>query len=111
MPFDSKSFVESVPATLEGLAYVLRHRELWPSGFEWDYNECHACAIGMAMKLWSGGGNRRYPISWTKNFFGISIGDADAIFVNLGTSKTPEGRAGVAPEHVASAIECHLSNH
>lgn len=36
----------------KALSYILRHRELWPTGFEWDYNGCETCAMGLAHQLW-----------------------------------------------------------
>jgi hypothetical protein len=34
------------------LAYILRHKELWPPGFEFDYSDCCYCAMGLADQLW-----------------------------------------------------------
>ncbi len=36
----------------KNLAYVLRHEELWPKDFVWDYNRCTNCAMGLAHRLW-----------------------------------------------------------
>ena len=38
--------------SLKNLSYILRHREWWPDGFEWDYRYCASCAIGLCEKLW-----------------------------------------------------------
>lgn len=38
--------------SLRNLAYILRHREWWPEGFEWNYQHCSTCAIGLSDKLW-----------------------------------------------------------
>jgi len=35
-----------------GLSYLLRHRELWPKGFNWDYGNFKTCAIGLAQEVW-----------------------------------------------------------
>lgn len=51
MPRDVTAFVEATPdltvPSLEGLAYLLRHRELWPEGFEWAFDDCKTCAMGL----------------------------------------------------------------
>jgi hypothetical protein len=39
--------------SLENLAYVLRHQELWPEGFVWDYRNSSTCALGLCKKLYN----------------------------------------------------------
>lgn len=39
--------------SLEALSHVLRHPEKWPEGFEWDYEWCSTCAMGLAGLLWN----------------------------------------------------------
>lgn len=39
--------------SLVGLSYALRHPDVWPKGFVWNYGNCHQCAMGLAHKLWS----------------------------------------------------------
>lgn len=39
--------------TLESLSYALRHQEMWPPGFVWNYRHCRTCALGLAAALWS----------------------------------------------------------
>jgi hypothetical protein len=38
--------------SLENLSYILRHREWWPEGFQWDYRYTDCCAIGLSKELW-----------------------------------------------------------
>lgn len=38
--------------SLVGLSYILRHPDTWPKGFKWNYDNCTACAIGLAHRLW-----------------------------------------------------------
>lgn len=56
MPRDTVSFVEAVPnlatPSLAGLAWLLRHKEAWPEGFEWYYGRCTSCAMGMAVRMY-----------------------------------------------------------
>jgi hypothetical protein len=35
-----------------GLIFLLRHKELWPKGFEWDFMNCEQCAMGLVHKQW-----------------------------------------------------------
>lgn len=38
--------------SLKSLSHVLRHPELWPAGFWWDYADCFKCGMGLAHALW-----------------------------------------------------------
>lgn len=38
--------------SLEGIAYVLRHKELWPKNFQWDFAWRPTCALGLGDLLW-----------------------------------------------------------
>jgi hypothetical protein len=38
--------------SIPGLAYLLRHQELWPRGFKWNYRCVNHCAIGLATAQW-----------------------------------------------------------
>lgn len=48
---------EAIAVTLEpslrNLAYVLRHKEMWPKGFEWNYPNFTGCAMGLSEELWN----------------------------------------------------------
>lgn len=37
---------------LNALSHILRHRELWPKEFRWNYTDCDTCAVGLARELW-----------------------------------------------------------
>lgn len=39
--------------TLHALSYALRHPEMWPKEFRWNFNECSQCAMGLAFALWT----------------------------------------------------------
>lgn len=50
----------------KALSHILRHKELWPVGFVWNYGDCSSCALGLAYQLWKGiikGPNTRYVAS------------------------------------------------
>lgn len=38
--------------SLHALSYALRHPEVWPEGFVWDFGHCDQCAGGLAHALW-----------------------------------------------------------
>lgn len=38
--------------SIRGLAWLLRHPERWPVGFEFDYGQCSRCAMGLAAQVW-----------------------------------------------------------
>ena len=97
--------------SLSTLAFVLRHRELWPADFEWDYTECAQCALGVGIRLgWLvGSDNLEHVIDSAKAAFAISEDIAESIFCNAEAS-FPGVRFGeVTPEHVADLIDAHLA--
>jgi hypothetical protein len=54
MPFDSTPQLPDISTpTVANLVWVLRHREVWPQGFQWNYGDCDHCAMGLAARLWS----------------------------------------------------------
>jgi hypothetical protein len=52
-PSESEALLDLSKPSLEALSYLLRHREMWPAGFEWDCTYCDQCAMGLADRLWS----------------------------------------------------------
>src|SRR6267142_7011490 len=49
--WDGKLFDLSKPS-LKALSHLLRHREMWPQGFIWNYSMCDQCAMGLARAMW-----------------------------------------------------------
>jgi hypothetical protein len=96
--FDGLMPVDLDFPSAKGLAYVLRHRELWPAGFTWDYGYCDTCAIGLASRLWA--------ISSIE--LGRAIGldplHSRAVFVKAGAVKNV-GWQDITPEDVAGLLE------
>lgn len=93
--------------SLEGLAYALRHREVWPKGFGWSYLECNHCAMGLACQLW-----REVSIptlGYVKDPLDIEQEDAERLFIGLGRAINIPMR-NVTPEHVADAIDALLAS-
>ena len=88
--------------SLEGLAYILRHKELWPKNFEWEFYRCDRCAMGLAYRLWRGIKSPEFQIMADR--FYMEKMDAYRIFI-IGTK---EGDP-VTPERVARRIEEYLA--
>jgi hypothetical protein len=114
--------------SLAALSYALRHPEMWPKGFEWDYSFCHSCAMGLTVQLWphivssypsidSGSNNFYLWKTKLQPFVGISDRRFDDIFMNLNRrlfdpdeNKSWLATAGdVKPEYVADAIDAYLA--
>ncbi len=41
--------------SVAGLVYLLRHKEQWPRGFDWNYALCTCCGMGLADEMWGTG--------------------------------------------------------
>jgi hypothetical protein len=80
--------------SLPALAYVLRHRELWPEGFVWNFIGCETCAMGLAFQIWPGAGWRPETDGsswhiWTSRTFGLSYEEVDRVFFRAPEAKDP----------------------
>jgi hypothetical protein len=91
--------------TLEGLSFLLRHKELWPEGFQWYYPNPACCAIGLTYKFWK---KEQYGMT---EIFNISPSVSDRIFVEAPFYHRCFGifpRFDVSPEMVADDIDKYL---
>jgi len=110
--------------TLRDLSALLRNRAAWPSGFEWDFEHCRTCAMGLANRAFSLGyedHSIRSMIGAFMGHFNLSEQDAEDLFLlNKGSSyrKTFMGIpipfveadfADVTPNKVAAAIDRYLA--
>jgi hypothetical protein len=104
MPFDGTERDLTVPS-LANLAYLLRHRELWPAGFHWNYAMSSCCALGLARRRW--GQNAADPDFGQRP--GGTIVIPQGVFSGLGHKDfgAPDYDR-VQPDHVADAIDRHL---
>lgn len=119
MPFDVATPDLTTPS-LGGLSWLLRHQEAWPEGFVWDYTECRACGMGLAIALWDkktldrlGDRNTSYAIAAgaTMKLFPSSFcraGDFEDIF-RVVQSTLDIFHEDVRPSHVADAIDAYLA--
>lgn len=123
MPFDDSEFLKTVPdlsaPSLEGLSFLLRHRDRWPEDHRWAFqygllmkdSETVGCALGIAQLIWG------LPICAMKShhvaaLFGMEDEDFGRIFHSEGRSYgyAPLQPADVTPEQVADAIDRYLAN-
>jgi hypothetical protein len=113
MPFDGTNTTDATIAlarfreapTLADLAIILRHREVWPEGFVWDYSTCQTCAMGLAEQLGVRCKAARWPTTQDMAVaFTIPRAVALYFFIHGG------GHVGrITPARVAAAIERHLA--
>ena len=83
------SSLDNRQATLKNLSYALRHRETWPAGFEWNYQDCYKCAMGLAHRMWPQ--QVAAPSSDVMaETFGMNPFDASMVFLHAGAPATPE---------------------
>jgi hypothetical protein len=105
--------------TLHGLSYVLRHPEMWPEGFYWDYEDCCHCAIGLSDELWSDAvpctGDGDQPVSDMAKAFAMPYTEAERIFF-WANRELPRKfglferkRQDVTPDFVADQIDAYLA--
>src|SRR5262249_35156841 len=86
-----------------GLAYLLRHKELWPEGFVWDFCRLRDCAWGLASRYWGFDFD-----SSPKEIFGLGVFRSWALFCGLWA--IGKGRsAAITPEMVAARIDRMLA--
>jgi hypothetical protein len=114
MPRDTTALLEAPPdlttSTEAGLVWLLRHPEAWPDGFEWDYSDCEACAMGLAAEVWcrslkeDDDANVYAYLDLMKRLFPRLMSNIGRIFINLDTVFRVRTEH-ITPEHVAIAIE------
>lgn len=95
-------------ATLADLAYVLRHKELWPANFgPWSYCSADTCAIGLVAALWG---------MKLDSDFGMARKDSETIFSFAHEHLRhrflhPYPTHFVTPEDVATLIDQYTEKH
>lgn len=114
MPNETEQLLDLGKPSLEALSYSLRHCEMWPAGFGWDYSECHTCAMGLAINLWN---LREHStrLFWLtgceimQGAFNIPKKPADNIFC-LANEARGLRESDVTPEMVADDIDAYLAS-
>jgi hypothetical protein len=84
-----------------GLIFLLRHKELWPKRFKWDFLNCNKCAMGLIHKQW-------FPEIAPRKFYSWGVEDG-AVFTlkNIVPLRGPflYGACDKTPEQVADELE------
>lgn len=107
MPRDTTALLEAPPdltkPTLEGLSWLLRHREAWPEGFEWDFYDCRTCAMGLLTRIVFGAPftTLEYSLNWIQYYFGMDRVSSRRIFRIGRYPDTPEAIADLIDEYLA----------
>ena len=92
--------------SLAGLSYLLTHPEAQPEGFEFEFERCARCGMGLAFQVWGHGNeptNGERWLRWAADLFDISTDDALLLFYN--TSHY------VTPQRLAARIDAYLAAH
>jgi hypothetical protein len=98
--------------SLEALSYLLRHKEYWPAGFEWEFQSYGSCALGLADKFWH---NFGYEVDGM--FADIPYTTYQKIFIHSDTKppvkvfwlfRRERYHEEVTPEMVADQIDDYL---
>jgi hypothetical protein len=93
--------------TIGALSFALRHKELWPADFHWDYSRCETCAMGLARRMWPK--HVEEPnLSSMVAAFGIDHDTAARIFTGSYMYYNRMMIAGyepILPEHVADVLD------
>jgi hypothetical protein len=100
MFLEEKRSGERLAPSPQNLAYLLRHEELWPKGFEWNYHDHTRCAMGLACLMWP---EICYACSWAvADALGMDPAEARLIFVSGN-----KGAFGcrIKPKQIARALE------
>lgn len=95
---ERKEVIDLSRPSVRGLAYLLRHSELWPKGFEFNYLSQVTCAIGLAATYWH---LRDFTSVCTTEALGLSNGAARAIFM----SRSSSGFRGHSPLDIAETLD------
>lgn len=107
MPFD---VMPTDKPTLESLSYLLRHEEMWPAGFKWNFGHCDTCAMGMIVRLVGGRPEEadRHEIEQTVDkTLGISRTERSYLF----DRRAIEDLGGNAtPTQIADRIDAYLAS-
>lgn len=124
MPIEPPARPDLSTPSLEGIAYILRHRELWPAGFQWQWasvynpDDCWnrivcGCGLGLALKRWTPnmlrlvmqlGGSKEMYLSAGGKLFGLR---SPTIIESLFFTSERDAE-DTMPEHVADRIDRFL---
>ena len=95
---------DTATPSLSALAFILRHRVLWPDGFVFDWWNCSSCAMALALKVWGREpGSRASVLAQAARLLRIPRADADKLFcLSLDSHQTPSA------DQIADRIDHYL---
>lgn len=70
--------------SLPRLSFLLRHRELWPSQFRWNYGNFDNCAVSLARSYWFIPAVGVIPSRNLYHYFGLDRASYQNIFIGGG---------------------------
>jgi hypothetical protein len=113
MPFDATPapVITDTPS-LEALSYALRHPEVWPPDFRWNYQTFLTCGVGLSQLLWrkiDDMGTCEPTRIWAARSFRMPERRALDIFCGLAVIHNVMPWE-ITPEHVADAIDAYLAS-
>lgn len=91
---------------LRALSHVLRHRELWPSDFAWDFHFGSTCAIGLSRRV-LGDFNSERMDAYSENRIFFSTRGKRVRHMGV-FSRRARRMSEVTPEMVADQIDEYL---
>jgi hypothetical protein len=117
---EGKELLDLNKPSLEALSHILRHKELWPERFTWNYSSCSQCAMGLAATLWKfmdpnnmGVEDGTYMMA---DIFEMEIRESADIFLGKGKWMPTYDNGiildfhAVTPEMVADQIDKYLAS-
>jgi hypothetical protein len=100
---EGEALLDLSKPSLQALSHILRHKELWPKGFDWYFWKCTTCAMGLAWHLWK---EVAYPSPWNiAATFAMPITKSEYIFFG---DWVENDEMGITPEMVADQIDKYL---
>ena len=91
--------------SLKNLAYLLRHKKMWPKGFSWYYPNTAHCAEGLACQYWGNEEYRKIVNHNVENYFDIFHSSGGAIRLFGKTITYPKPMKWVTRLDIARKIE------
>lgn len=105
-PNEADQLLDLGKPSLEALSFMLRHREMWPAGFEWRWAKCETCAMGLACRLWT-----KIESPNTENIGDVlNIHQRDAKYLFTRIPDTHRTSDAVSPDSVADQIDAYLTD-
>lgn len=94
--------------SLRALSYLLKHPELWPKNFGWEYRYTWSCAIGLAFKYWNI--EMKYNLGIAMNAAEVmEMSESDTNYIFFAGGSAPISLP-IQPGMVASDIDYYIEH-